>query len=130
MHAQGLEHAQDFAAAAAGQRGQCEQDAVDAVVLDERRQVFRRKDLDAVDHPAMQALVVIDEHQRIECARGRQHGRQSRAGIAGTIDRDSSHRRLNITGEQVIAHHEARPRDIEQRDAGVDRHHAPGERGT
>ena len=100
MHAQGLERAQDFAPAPARERRQRQQDAVDVAVLDQRRQMLRRIHFDAVDHAAVQAAVIVDEHQWIEGARGRQHGRQSRPGFARSVDSDARHRRLNVAGQQ------------------------------
>ena len=41
MHAQGLQSAEDFPAAAPGQRRQREQNAVDVPVLDQERQLLR-----------------------------------------------------------------------------------------
>ena len=107
MHAQRLERAQYFAPPAPGQRRHRQQDAVDIAVLDERGQLFRRKYLDAVHHATVQASVVIDEYQRIERARGREHGGQPRAGITCAVDGYPRHGRLNVAGEQVIPDHEA-----------------------
>ena len=43
--------------AAPAERRQRQQDAIDAAILDERRQLFRREHLDPVHHAAMQALL-------------------------------------------------------------------------
>jgi len=71
VHAQGLERAQDLAAAAARQRRQRQQYAVDIAVLDQHRQLLGGEYLDAVDRTSMQAAVVVDKHQRIKRPRGR-----------------------------------------------------------
>ena len=130
VHAQGLERAQDLAPAPARQRRQRQQDAVDVAVLDERRQLLRRVDLDAVDHAAVQAAVIVDEHQRVEGARGRQDGRQPRPRIARAVDGHARLGRLDVAGQKVVAHHETRARDVEKRQAGIDRHDAPRQRAA
>ena len=124
VDAQGLEGAQDLASAAAGEGRQREQHPVDATAVDERRQLVRRVDLDAVDHPAVQAPIVVDEDDRVERTGGGQDRRQSRSGVARPVDGYSRLGRLNVAGEEVVAHHESGARDVKEREARIDGHHA------
>jgi len=129
MHPERLELAEDFATAASSQRGKRQQYAIYIAVLDQGRQVLRGVHLDTVDRAAVQGSIVVDEHQRIEGSRSRQHRGQPRAGLARPIDRNAGHRRLDRPGQQIVAHHETRARHVEQRQARVDRHRTPGQGG-
>jgi hypothetical protein len=84
-------------------------------------------DFDPIDHPALQTALVVDEHQRIEGAGAEQRRGQACACLTGAINGDPGDRRLDVAGEQVVAHHDPRARHVQQHQAGVDDHHAPGE---
>src|SRR5882724_3736033 len=128
MDAQWLQPAQDLPAPAPSQSRQCQQNTVDIAIFDQCRELLGRVNLDAVDHAALQALLVVDEDQRIEGAGGQQSAGKARARVACPVDGHPGDGRLDIVGEQVVAHHEARARDVQQREAGIDGHDAPGKR--
>ncbi|MNO46132.1 hypothetical protein D3C76_364150 [compost metagenome] len=81
-----FQQVENFAAAAAADRGQRQQDFSGAGVVDHALQLFRLVHLQAGDHPVGNAGIVVDERNRAHGLAHAQRRHQLVTGRAGTVD--------------------------------------------
>jgi hypothetical protein len=88
-HAQPFDLADDLGTPAARRRGHGEQDARDGLIGDHGRQAVGRQDAHAVDHAALELLLVVDESCHGQAARRADRARELNPGLPGPVDDDS-----------------------------------------